>query len=155
MRAEYWVLIALLLAIAEILAPGTFLIFFAVGALLTAALSLLVASFAAQLGMFVAATIGALFAGSSFYRHLLGKRAANRLGQGPIGEPGIVEEAIVNGRGKVRVRDIAWLATGSDLPVGTPIVVTGRRGGTLLEVAARRHEAGPALGGGAPSRASN
>ncbi|HKW55682.1 MAG TPA: NfeD family protein [Stellaceae bacterium] len=155
MRAEYWVLVALALTIAEILAPGTFLIFFAVGALMTAALSLAVASLPAQLGVFVVATMVALLAGSSLYRHLLGKRAASRLGQGPIGEPGIVEEAIVNGRGKVRVRDIAWLATGSDLPVGTPIVVTGRRGGTLLEVAARRHEPAAALGGSARGHAPN
>jgi inner membrane protein len=155
MRAEYWVLAAIALTVAEILAPGTFLIFFAVGALITAALSLVVASLVAQLGVFVVATVVALLAGSRLYRHLLSKRAANRLGQGPIGEPGVVEEAIVNGRGKVRVRDIAWLATGADLPAGTPIVVTGRRGGTLLEVAARRHEPVTPLSGGASHRAAN
>ncbi len=155
MRAEYWVLAALLLTIAEVLAPGTFLIFFAVGALMTAALSLFVASLAAQLGLFVAATGIAVLVGNSLYRRLLSKRAAHRLGQGPIGEPGIVEEAIVNGRGKVRVRDIAWLATGADLPVGTPIVVTGRRGGTLLEVAVRRHKPAAAIGGGAPGHVPN
>ena len=154
MRAEYWVLAAIALTVAEILAPGTFLIFFAVGALMTAALSLVVASLVAQLGVFVAATIVALLAGSRLYRYLLSQRTTNRLGRGPIGEPGIVEEAIVNGRGKVRVRDIAWLATGSDLPVGTPIVVTGRRGGTLLEVAARRHEPVAPVGG-APHHAAN
>ena len=124
MRAEYWILAAIALIIAEVLAPGTFLIFFAAGALITAGVSLVVASLVGQLGVFVAATVVAVLAGSRLYRHLLDKRAANRLGQGPIGEPGIVEDAIVNGRGKVRVRDIAWLATGSDLPVGTPIVVT-------------------------------
>jgi hypothetical protein len=153
MRAEYWILAALALAIAEILAPGTFLIFFAVGALVTAAASFLLDSLAAQLGVFVAAAVAAMIAGNSLYRHLLRGRGTNALGRGPSGEPGFVEEAIVNGRGKVRVRDISWLATGPDLPVGTPIVVTGRRGGTLLEVAVR-HQAG-AVGGPATGSIPN
>jgi hypothetical protein len=137
MRPEFWVIAALLLTIAEVLAPGTFLIFFAGGALVTAAASLAFASIVAQLGMFSVATVVLLLAGNSLYRRLLATKRASRLGQGPIGEPGIVEQRIVNGRGKVRVRDISWLATGPDLPTGTAIVVI-RRDGTLLEVAARQ-----------------
>ena len=139
MRAEYWLLAALVLTIAEVLAPGIFLIFFAVGALVTAAATLFAPTLVAQLGVFVAASVVALLAGNSLYRHFLAKRRANGLGQGPVGEPGVVEKAIVDGRGKVRVRDISWLATGPDLPKGTPIVVVGRPSGTLLEVAAREH----------------
>jgi len=136
MRFEYWIVAALVLAIAEMVAPGTFLIFFAIGALVTAAATAFIGELAPQLGVFVAAAIVAALAGRSLYRRLLGRRQANALGQGPVGEPGLVEEAIVNGRGKVRVRDIAWLAEGPDLAAGTPIVVV-RRDGTLLKVKPR------------------
>lgn len=133
MKAEYWVLVALGLAIAEVLAPGTFLIFFSAGALVAAVAALVFASFVTQASAFVVATVAILLAGNSVYRRLV-KGRANGIGQGPVGEPGVVETEIVNGRGKVRVRDISWLATGPDLPVGTPIVVKARQGGTLLEV---------------------
>ena len=134
MRSEYWVVAALVLTIAEVLAPGTFLIFFAGGAMATAAASLFFASITAQLGIFSGATIVLLLVGNSLYRRLLARKLENTLGLGPIGEPGIVEQRIVNGRGKVRVRDTSWLATGPDLAKGTAIVVV-RRDGTLLEVA--------------------
>lgn len=136
MRGEYWLLAALALAIAEVVNPGIFLIFFAAGALVAAGASGFVPEIAGQLAIFVAASLAALFAGTSFYRRFLDRRGANGLGRGPVGEPGTVEEAIVGGRGKVRVRDIAWLATGPDLPAGTPITVV-RCKGTLLEVARR------------------
>jgi inner membrane protein len=134
MRSEYWVVAALILTIAEVLAPGTFLIFFAGGALVTAAAQLLVLPVTAQLAIFSVATIVLLLAGNSLYRRLLAKKRENTLGLGPIGEPGIVEQRIVNGRGKVRVRDTSWLATGPDLAKGTAIVVV-QRDGTLLQVA--------------------
>ena len=148
MLAEYWVLGSLMLAIAEVVAPGIFLIFFALGALVTAIAARFfgIADIVWQLAIFVAATIAILVAGHSFYSRFLAHRAAEAIGHGPLGEPGIVEEPIVAGRGKVRVRDISWLATGPDLAKGTPIVVVGRPEGTLLEVAPRRHAA-PDAGG--------
>jgi inner membrane protein len=143
MLAEYWLLAALMLTIAEVLAPGVFLIFFALGAVAAAVAARLfgVVDLVWQLAIFVAATILILLAGHSFYRRFIAHRAAEGIGRGPLGEPGIVEEPIVDGRGKVRVRDISWLATGPDLAKGTPIVVVGRPEGTLLEVAPRRHAA--------------
>jgi membrane protein implicated in regulation of membrane protease activity len=137
MRAEYWVIVALLLAVAEVLAPGAFLIFFALGALVAAAAALVFPSLAVQLGVLAAATVGALIAGNAFYRRLLSTRRANGLGRGPVGELGVVEDPIVGGRGKVRVRDISWLASGPDLPAGSPIVVVRKSGGTILVVAPR------------------
>lgn len=153
MLAEYWILAALMLAIAEVLAPGIFLIFFALGALTVALAARLfgVGDIVWQLATFVAATVFVLLVGHSFYRRFLAHRAAEGIGRGPLGEPGVVEEPIVGGRGKVRVRDISWLATGPDLAKGTPIVVVGRPEGTLLEVAPRHAAApgaAPASGGG-------
>jgi inner membrane protein len=149
MLAEYWLLAALMLTIAEVVAPGIFLIFFALGAVAAAVPARLfgVGDLVWQLAIFVAATVAILLAGHSFYSHFIAHRAAEGIGRGPLGEPGIVEEPIVDGRGKVRVRDTSWLATGPDLAKGTPIVVVGRPEGTLLEVAPRHH----ATPGGAPA----
>ena len=90
MQPEYWLLIALALAIAEVLAPGTFLIFFSASALLTALAAFALEAIAAQIMVFVAATIVVLLAGNSLYRRVLVGRS-NGIGQGPIGEPGVVE----------------------------------------------------------------
>ncbi len=137
MRAEYWAIAAVLLAITEVVAPGVFLIFFAVGAFVTALAALVFPLLWLQLIIFAVASLAAIAAGHSFYRRrMLARHAANGLGKGPVGEPGVVEEPIVNGRGKVRVRDISWLATGPDLGAGTPVVVTARQG-TMLVVTAR------------------
>jgi membrane protein implicated in regulation of membrane protease activity len=46
-----------------------------------------------------------------------------------------VEEAIENGRGKVRVGDSVWQADGPDVPAGSRVKVTGARGTVLVVVA--------------------
>jgi inner membrane protein len=131
-----WLVAALALAIAEIVAPGIFLIFLALGAFVTGLLAILVADLRWQLVAFALASFFAVLCGRSFYKRLLrGRDAAREIGSGPIGERGTVVDAIVGGRGKIKLRDSVWLAAGPDLPVGTKITVL-RREGTLLHVAA-------------------
>jgi inner membrane protein len=48
-----------------------------------------------------------------------------------LGRHLIVAEAIVNGRGKVRVGDTVWLAEGDDAPAGATVEVIGISGTTL------------------------
>jgi inner membrane protein len=131
-----WLIAALALAIAEIVAPGIFLIFLALGALVTCLLAIMVADLRWQLVAFALASFVAVLCGRSFYKRLLrGRDAAKGIGSGPIGEHGTVVDAIIDGRGKVKLRDSVWLAAGPDLPVGTPVVVL-RREGTMLHVGA-------------------
>ena len=49
-----------------------------------------------------------------------------------IGRTVVVEEAIVNGRGKVRVGDTAWGAEGEDALKGAKVEVTGVNGTVLV-----------------------
>jgi membrane protein implicated in regulation of membrane protease activity len=136
-----WLIAALALAIAEIVAPGIFLIFLALGALVTGLLAIVVADLRWQLVAFVVASTVAVLCGRSFYKRLLrGRDAATGIGSGPIGEHGTVVDAIVDGRGKIKLRDSVWLAAGPDLPVGTKIMVL-RREGTLLHVEASERNA--------------
>jgi inner membrane protein len=57
----------------------------------------------------------------------------NERGQQYIGRSLVVEQAIQNGRGKVRAGDTLWLAEGPDAPAGSRVKVTATRG-TLLVV---------------------
>jgi membrane protein implicated in regulation of membrane protease activity len=136
MRAEYWLLVGLALAIVEVLAPGIFMIFLASGAIVAATAALLIDDVRLQLVVFAAASTVAVVFGRALYRRLLHRRrdAADELGRGPVNEHGTVVDPIIGGRGKVKVRDSLWLAAGPDLPAGAPIIVA-RREGTLLHVA--------------------
>jgi membrane protein implicated in regulation of membrane protease activity len=56
----------------------------------------------------------------------------NVRGQQYVGRSVVVEQAIENGRGKVRVGDTLWFAEGPDAPAGTWVTVTGSRGTALV-----------------------
>ena len=112
-----WLAAALILAIAEIIAPGFFMIFLAAGAALTAIAVLVVpgAPLILQTLLFALFTAAAVGLGRRWYRQgpaasdpLLNDRAA-RL----IGTTVEVCEPITAGEGRVRVGDGAWTARGA------------------------------------------
>ena len=49
-----------------------------------------------------------------------------------VGRVVTVEEAISDGRGKVRVGDTVWNAQGADAPQGARVKITGTNGTCLL-----------------------
>lgn len=57
----------------------------------------------------------------------------NRRSAQYIGRTFSLEEAIINGRGKVRVADTLWLVSGEDMPAGTTVKVVAVDG-TVLKV---------------------
>ncbi len=57
----------------------------------------------------------------------------NRRGEQYVGRTFTLEDAIVNGQGKITVDDSTWKVEGVDLPAGTKIQVTGVEG-TVLKV---------------------
>ena len=134
--AALWLAAALILAIAEIAAPGFFLVFIAAGAGLTGfAVLLLPVPPIVQAVIFAAFTAGAVMLGRRWYHRspvatqdpLLNDRAA-RL----IGSTVEVCAAIVGGEGRVRVGDGAWAANGPDTATGMLVRVIGAKGSILL-----------------------
>jgi membrane protein implicated in regulation of membrane protease activity len=131
-----WLILAAALAIAELMAPGIFLVFVAAGAGITGAVSLLLPGMGltAEVFLFAAASAAAVAVGRRWYRKnpvpsadpLLNDRVA-RL----IGEVVTVAEPIEAGRGKVRVGDGEWLATGPDAPAGARVRIVGAQGTSL------------------------
>lgn len=57
--------------------------------------------------------------------------ALNMRGQELIGRTFVVHDAIVDGRGKIKVGDTVWMVRGPDAPVGSRVTVTGQDGAIL------------------------
>jgi inner membrane protein len=137
MQPWFWGTLALLVAIIEVILPGFYLIWIAIGALITEIAVLLVPldSLESQLAVFAAAATLSCAGGFFAYR-VLDKHPvetdANRRDRQMIGTHGIVAVPLRNGTGKVRLGDTVWLAEGPDLGEGAPVVVTGVRGTVVI-----------------------
>ena len=130
-----WLAAALVLVIAEMLAPGFFLVFVGVGAAVTGIVVLLLPlPVLGQALLFAVFTAGAVTVGRRWYHRsdkvssdpLLNDRTA-RL----IGRQVEVCDAIVGGEGRVKVGDGAWNATGPDVAAGTTVRIVGATGSVL------------------------
>src|SRR5260221_12198706 len=131
MNPWIWGIIGLAVGVVELAAPGFFLIFLALGGLITAlVVALWPLTLEMQLLVFAAASILCASAGLRFYRRVLRGRQHPTLNSptGMIGARGVVEDDIREGRGKVRLADTVWLASGIDLRRGEPVEVTGVHG---------------------------
>jgi membrane protein implicated in regulation of membrane protease activity len=134
-----WGILGAALIVVEILAPGFFLIFPALGALAVAGLALVMPfSLEGQIAAFAIATALLFALCFRIYRQLTASEAPalvnspNRL----VGAAAQVEDPITGGTGTIRLGDTVWLARGPDLPRGAAVTVT-RVDGTVLEVAPR------------------
>ena len=134
--AIWWLIAAAVLAIAELVAPGVFLIFLAAAAAIVGVLALIFPDLplAGQLVGFAAWAVIAVLLGRRYYATLpvessdplLNARAA-RL----VGETLVVTQAIIDGHGRVRVGDGEWPARGPDAPTGARVLVIDAEGASL------------------------
>jgi inner membrane protein len=132
-----WWLLALVLIAAEMVAPGYFMLWIG----LAAGVMGLILLFAPALPVLAQAILFALLALATCaaYWFLLRPLAEqrndapllNRRGAQLVGQRFVLSEAIVNGRGKVRIGDGAWLAEGPDLPLGSEVEVVAVDGTAL------------------------
>ena len=134
--ALYWLIAALALGIAELAAPGVFLIFLALAAASTGALVLAIPELpvTGQLISFVVWSSLAVAIGRRWYRDFPVESAdplLNDRGARLIGEIVRVTEAIEAGSGRVRVGDGEWPARGPAADVGARMRVVGVDSGVL------------------------
>jgi membrane protein implicated in regulation of membrane protease activity len=132
-----WLIAGVLLLILEILAPGTFFLWFGVAAMVTGVVAMIHDfGWQPELILFAILAIAFVLVGRRYFSYdwkrsdqpLLNERAA-RL----IGRDFTLAEPIVGGAGKLKVDDSFWRISGPDLPSGTRVRVTGHDG-TLLTV---------------------
>jgi membrane protein implicated in regulation of membrane protease activity len=132
----WWLIAALAFGIAEIVAPGFFLIWLGAAALAAGIVTFAFGPPAVvQVIVFAAAAVLAVYAARRWFQHnppaspdpLLNDRAA-RL----IGTLVTVVEPIAADRGRVRVGDGVWNAAGVDAVPGETVRVVGAKGTTLI-----------------------
>lgn len=131
-----WLALGLLLAIAEIVIPGVFLIWLAGAALLTGVVTWLVPiGLPLEIVLFAALSLISVFIGRNYLRNNPIEPAdakLNHRGVQAIGEIVLVTHAIEAGSGRVKLGDSEWLARGPDAEPGTRMRVSGNDGAVLL-----------------------
>lgn len=131
---SWWVL-GLVLAILEVLVPGSFLIWFSVAAILVGTLAMFVdISWQVELVLFVVLAVAAVLVGRRFYggagRTTEGTQLNDRVAR-QIGRVATLDTAISGGSGHVRIDDSLWRVEGPELPAGSRVRITGIRDGRL------------------------
>ncbi len=136
----WWLVIAVGLAIAEIVAPGIFLIWLAAAAGLTGFLTWLMPGATAFVGVqmviFAVLAFGSVYVGRTIVRRnptVSSDPMLNNRGARLIGEIGTVVEPITGGTGRVQIGDSPWAASGPDAAAGERVRIMGVEG-TRLKV---------------------
>ena len=131
-----WLGLAALLAAAETLVPGVYMIWLAAAALVTGGLAwALGLGWAAQLLAFAVLSIIAVLLGRAILKRqppASESPGLNRRAAAMVGMEFILGEPIVDGRAHVRVGDSSWVVRGPDLPAGTRVRVAQVDGNYLV-----------------------
>src|SRR6185437_15022470 len=125
-----WWILALLLIAGEVMVPGYFLLWIGIAAAAMGVLLWLIPGLGllAQAVLFALLALAACFAYARWLRPRIERRVP---GGERLNRRDELIEAIVNGRGKVRVGDGQWLVSGPDLPLGSTVEVVAVDGTTL------------------------
>ncbi len=132
----HWFVLGVLLMIAEALFPGTFLLWFGVGALVTGIALFVVPAFPWQVQLVLFAVVSVAAIGywrryRAVHPETTSHPALNQRSAQYIGRRFTLAEPLVDGVGHLHVDDTRWRIEGSDLPVGTVVVVSSVAGTTL------------------------
>jgi inner membrane protein len=130
-----WFILAAVLLLLEVMAPGTFMLWLGLSAFLVGAISFFVDwSWQYQ---FVAFAVFAIAAIPLWRRVGAGARAPtdqpflHRRADAFIGRVFTLEKPIVGGNGTIGIGDTVWRITGPDCPAGSRVRVAGVDGPTL------------------------
>ncbi|TPJ44210.1 NfeD family protein [Mesorhizobium sp. B2-5-4] len=127
-----WMVLGFVLLVVEVIAPGFFMLWIGIAALIVGAVSLLVWGAAiwtwqVQVLLFLVLSLVSAFAG----KKLMGghdqpsdQPLLNRRGAQMIGRMATLAEPIRDGRGRIKLGDTLWRVSGPDLPAGTQVRVT-------------------------------
>jgi membrane protein implicated in regulation of membrane protease activity len=126
----WWILAGLLLII-ELLLAGIFFVWLGIAAAIMGVIDFLAPPLSWQVEILIFATLSAVLVIAG--RPWLKRRQAvesdqpnlNRRIQDYVGRSYVLDEAIINGRGKVKIDDTLWEVTGPDLPQGAWVRIVG------------------------------
>ena len=131
-----WLILAVVLLVLETVIPGVHFLWFGLAAVVVGVIALGIGmAWPWQVLLFVALSVATVFWVKRFVRPDVAVSDLpdlNVRGRQYVGRSVVVEQAIENGRGRVRVGDTLWSAEGPDTPAGTSVTVTGTRGTVLV-----------------------
>jgi membrane protein implicated in regulation of membrane protease activity len=132
-----WLALGTLLLILEVFGAGGYLLWIGMAAASVGVLTFLIPGLPWELQVLLFAIFSILTALYWWRRQRSVVRASdqpnlNLRGQELIGKVFVVTEAIVNGRGKIKVADGVWMARGPDTASGSRVRVVGQQGAILL-----------------------
>jgi membrane protein implicated in regulation of membrane protease activity len=131
-----WLILAVVLFTLETIVPGVHFLWFGLAAVIVGILALATGvTWQLQVIAFVVISVLTVFWVRRYVRSDAAKSDLpdlNERAQQYIGRSLVVEQAIQNGRGKVRVGDTLWLAEGPDAPAGARVKVTAAKGSLLV-----------------------
>ncbi|MEH2506050.1 MULTISPECIES: NfeD family protein [unclassified Bradyrhizobium] len=136
-----WLIFGFVLMALELLAPGVFMFWLGLAALLVGLVSFAISpSWQTQLLMFAVFAVAAVpawrhFARSEGSRSLSNPFLNNRT-KALIGREFTLEKPIVGGTGTVRIDDTVWRVAGPDAPAGSRVRVVQADGASLTVAAA-------------------
>jgi hypothetical protein len=133
----HWMALGAVLAVAEMLLPGAFLLWLGLAAIGTGFVKLLVPAMGleGQLFVFGVLTLAAL-AGWFFWWRKRGVETdlpnLNERGRQMIGRVLVLDEGLVNGEGFARIGDTIWKVRGADFVKGARVKVVGFENNVLM-----------------------
>ena len=135
-----WFIAAAALFLIEILAPGSFMLWLGLSAILVGVISLAFDwSWQAQLIAFAVFAVASIPAWRRF-AHKVEQPAEqpflNRRADGYVGRIVTLDKPILDGVGTVRIDDTIWRVTGPDCPAGSRVKIARADGADLLVEAA-------------------
>ncbi|MBK5302795.1 MULTISPECIES: NfeD family protein [Gammaproteobacteria] len=132
-----WLALGTLLLILEVFGAGGYLLWIGMAAAAVGVLTFVIPGLPWELQVLLFAVFSILTALYWWRRQRSAVRVSdqpnlNLRGQELIGKVFVVSEAIVDGRGKIKVADGVWMARGPDSASGSRVRVVGQQGAILL-----------------------
>jgi hypothetical protein len=125
-----WYIVALVLVILEVFAPGAFFLWIGISAAITGTILWIIPSmdWQYQLIVFAVFSVVSIIAWRSIARNRAtpsDQPTLNRRGEQYVGRVFTLDEPVVNGIGKLTVDDSTWKIEGDDCEAGTRVKVSG------------------------------
>ncbi len=130
----HWLVLGVVLMVAEVVVPGVYLLWVGLAALLTGIVAYVLPNLGWEIHavFFAIAMVGCAVLGYRLYaKGGAEENGLNRRGTEFIGQTYTLETAVVGGVGRLKVSDSPWRIVGPDLPAGAKIRIVAIKGTSL------------------------
>jgi membrane protein implicated in regulation of membrane protease activity len=140
-----WWSIAAILMMIELIIPGAFFLWIGIASILTGLIAFKITSQFDLIFIFSILSVLSVWMGKyiygmiPFYKNIYAQ-TLNQRGASYVGEIFTLNEAIINGAGRLKIEDGSWKITGPDLPEGTKVMIVSLDGITFTVRKATKKE---------------